>query len=117
MPVLVKTSQHQYFSVAATIIPQSNTKLKHAYRILLEKGRKFIVHKTFRRRPGHLVDVLCTLNSRPVSMGSMKRLEYELIMSVSQKSIAISDPAIIFTLPEKTLKSRLYEIKQNSLIA
>ena len=50
-------------------------------------------------------------------MGSMKRLEYELIMSVSQKSIAISDPAIIFTLPEKTLKSRLYEIKQNSLIA
>ena len=33
----------------------------------LEIGRKLNVHKTFRRRPGRLLDVLCTFNLRPVS--------------------------------------------------
>ena len=31
--------------------------------------RKLNVHKTFRRRPGHLLNVLCTSNLRPVSTG------------------------------------------------
>ena len=30
---------------------------------------KLNVHKTFRRRPGRLLNVLCTFNSRPVSTG------------------------------------------------
>ena len=34
-------------------------------------GRKLNVHKTFRRRPGRLLNVLCTFNLRPVSIGSM----------------------------------------------
>ena len=37
--------------------------------IPVETGRKFNVYKTFRRRPGRLLNVLCTLNLRPVSMG------------------------------------------------
>ena len=32
-------------------------------------GRKLNVHKTFRRRPGPLLNVLCTFNLRPVSTG------------------------------------------------
>ena len=36
--------------------------------IPLDTGRKLNVHKTFRRRPGHLLNVLCTFNLRPVSM-------------------------------------------------
>ena len=32
-------------------------------------GRKFNVHKTFRRLPGRLLNVLCTFNIRPVSSG------------------------------------------------
>ena len=32
-------------------------------------GRKLNVHKTFRRRPGRLMIVLCTFNLRPVSTG------------------------------------------------
>ena len=32
-------------------------------------GRKFNVHKSFRRRPGRLLNVLCTFNLRPVSTG------------------------------------------------
>ena len=32
-------------------------------------GRKLNVHKTFRRRPGRLLNVLCTFNLRPVSTG------------------------------------------------
>ena len=32
-------------------------------------GRKLNVNKTFRRRPGRVLNVLCTLNLRPVSTG------------------------------------------------
>ena len=34
-----------------------------------ETGPKLNVHKTFKRRPGRLLNVLSTLNLRPVSMG------------------------------------------------
>ena len=33
----------------------------------LDTGPKLNVHKTFRRRPGRLLNVLCTFNLRPVS--------------------------------------------------
>ena len=32
----------------------------------VDTGRKSNVHKTFRRRPGHLLNVLRTVNLRPV---------------------------------------------------
>ena len=32
-------------------------------------GRKLIVHKTFRRRLGRLLNILCTFNLSPVSTG------------------------------------------------
>ena len=32
------------------------------------------VHKTFRRRPGHLLDVLCTFSLHPVSTGELHNL-------------------------------------------
>ena len=35
----------------------------------VDTGRKLNVHKTFRRRPGCLLNVLCTFNWRPVSFG------------------------------------------------
>ena len=35
----------------------------------VDTGRKLNVHKTFRRRPGRLLIVLCTFNLRPVSTG------------------------------------------------
>ena len=35
----------------------------------LVTGRKLNVHKTFRRRPGRLLNVLCTFNLRPASTG------------------------------------------------
>ena len=33
----------------------------------VDTGRKLNVHKTFRRRPGRLLNVLCAFNLRPVS--------------------------------------------------
>ena len=65
--------------------------------MLLVKGRKFNVHKTFRRCPERLLSVLCTFNLRPVFRGILKRLEFELIMRISQKLIVNSDPTVIFT--------------------
>ena len=35
----------------------------------VDTGRKLNVHKTFRRRPVCLLNVLCTFNLRPVSTG------------------------------------------------
>ena len=35
----------------------------------VDTGRKLNVHKMFRRRPGRLLNVLCTFNLRPVSTG------------------------------------------------
>ena len=35
----------------------------------VDTGRKLKVNKTFRRRPGHLLNVLCTFNLHPVSTG------------------------------------------------
>ena len=36
----------------------------------VDTGRKLNVHKTFRRCPGRLLNVLCTFNLRPVSTGT-----------------------------------------------
>ena len=35
----------------------------------LDRGRKLNVQKTFRRRPGRLLSILCTLNLRPAQRG------------------------------------------------
>ena len=35
----------------------------------LDTGHKLNVHKTFRRRPGRLLNVLCKFKLRPVSRG------------------------------------------------
>ena len=40
------------------------------YTSSLDIGHKLNVHKTFRRRSGRFLNVLCTLNLRPLSMGS-----------------------------------------------
>ena len=36
---------------------------------LLDTGSELNVHKTFRKRPGRLLKVLCTFNLRPVLRG------------------------------------------------
>ena len=41
-------------------------------RLPVDAGRKLNVHKTFRRRPGRLPNVLCTFNLSFVSAGLLK---------------------------------------------
>ena len=50
-----------------------NKTLPTTLKIPLDTGRKLNVHKTFRRSPGHLLNVLCTFNLRPVSTGISRR--------------------------------------------
>ena len=38
----------------------------------VDTGRKLNVHKTFRRRPGRLLNVLCTFNLRHVSTAKIR---------------------------------------------
>ena len=40
----------------------------------VDLGLKLNVHKTFRKRPGHLLNVSCTFNLRPVSTGLLPTL-------------------------------------------
>ena len=43
----------------------------------VDTGRKLNVHKTFRRRPGLLLNVLCTFNLRPVSAGKGTVMQFK----------------------------------------
>ena len=62
-------------SIVYIYITTGNT-LKELWRfqdfIPVDTGRKLNVHKTFRRRPGCLLNVLCTFNLRPVSAVMLK---------------------------------------------
>ena len=51
----------------------------------VDTGRKWNVHKTFRRRPGRLLNVLCTFNLRPVSMGIVQN---GIILAAQVKDLA-----------------------------
>ena len=45
----------------------------------VDTGRKLNVHKTFRRRPGRLLNVLCTFNLRSVSTGDQESLTIKIL--------------------------------------
>ena len=60
----------------------------------MDTGRKLNVHKLFRRRPGRLLNALCTFNLRPASTGHEIRkyqenlktsLNYTLVLSFTPK--------------------------------
>ena len=62
---------HQYFS---NVIPkfQKSVLMKNTFVQFwnpVDTGCKLNVHRTFRRRPGRLLNVLCTFNLRLVSTG------------------------------------------------
>ena len=59
----------------------------------VDTGRKLNVHKTFRRRPGRLLHVLCTFNLRPVSTGfaSFHYSTHSQITVNNQKSEPVQD--------------------------
>ena len=52
--------------------------------IPVDAGLKLNVHKTFRRRPGLLLNVSCTFNLRPVStgMGKLPRPHESMILEI-----------------------------------
>ena len=49
----------------------------------VDTGRKLNVHKTFRTRPGRLLNVLCTFNLRPVSTG--KSISHDSVSCIREK--------------------------------
>ena len=52
----------------------------------VDTGRKLNIHKTFRRRPGRLLNVLCTFNLRPVSTGFDRLIQHNMRNTFLQKS-------------------------------
>ena len=51
--------------------------------IPVDTGRKLNVHKTFIRRPGCLMDVLCTFNLRPVTRGELSYYDQDLSKDIA----------------------------------
>ena len=45
----------------------------------VDTGRKLNAYKTFRRRPGHLLKVLCTFNLPPVSTVNVESSHLQLL--------------------------------------
>ena len=54
----------------------------------VDTGRKLNVHKAFKRRPGCLLNVLCTFNLRPVSTGETDFKKALLIKKPYTSSLA-----------------------------
>ena len=54
----------------------------------VDTGRKLSVHKTFRRRAGRLLNVICTFNLRPVSTGKADLKKALLIKKTCTSSLA-----------------------------
>ena len=54
----------------------------------MDTGRKWKIRKMFRRRPGHLLNILCTFNVRSVSSGLWSyEIDAEVYLSSSQISV------------------------------
>ena len=69
---IVKLLSLRVESIFVTSLASFQLELHYKFSFLstpLDTGRKLNVHKTFRRRPGHLLNVLCPFSLDPVPMG------------------------------------------------
>ena len=69
------TSDHLVLQPLCYVLSQLNLYLITDTQPPVDTGRKLNVHKTFRRRPGRLLNVLCTFNLRPVLTGPRQYLD------------------------------------------
>ena len=61
-----------------------------AHEYLVDTGRKLNVYKTFRRRLGRLLNVLCTFNLRPVSTGYICIMVLVMVMQRDGDDVHVS---------------------------
>ena len=64
--------------------------LLQAVGLPVDTERKLNVHKTFRRRPGRLLNVLCSFNLHPVSMGLIFTKKHWLYLKPLSQSNSVS---------------------------
>ena len=71
--IILVRIQSECGKIRIRITPNTDTfyamHLSHSLKDPVDTGRKLNQHKKSRRRPGRLLNVLCTLNLRSVSMG------------------------------------------------
>ena len=75
----------------------------------MDTGRKLNIHKTFRRRPGCLLNVLCTFNIRFVSTGLLSSYLIKSVSKIFNYFLSLEDRPEIFPLCHYDW-SRLYQI-------
>ena len=68
-PLLHSRKTSENHSLSNAFRGYKNGLYKGNIRLPVDIGRKLNVRKTFRRRPGRLLNVLCTFNLRPMSTG------------------------------------------------
>ena len=72
--VCTRVCQSNVSTLAGPYIVRTDWLLWLTLLIPVDTGSKLNVHKTFRRRPGRLLNVFCTFNLRPVSTGIIATL-------------------------------------------
>ena len=65
----IKKSLNKFFVFSWPISLRDHNAIDQAI-AFTDTERKLNLYKTFRRRPGRLLNVLCTFNLRPVSTGA-----------------------------------------------
>ena len=65
-----KSCTFSLFMCKSKFLSVDTNQIKSVYPIKVSSRRKLNVHKTFRRRPGRLLNVLYIFSLRPVSMGT-----------------------------------------------
>ena len=78
-----------------------------ATRYPVDTGRKLNAHKTFRRRPGRRLNVLCTFNLRPVSTGTFTCLKSTMETPGHIQSIQPRRSGVVITNFEQILRTAL----------
>ena len=81
----------------------------------VDTGRKSNVHKTFRRSPGRLLNVLCTFNLRPVSTVKISFLLRKIFYRNLNEAISTNEIASL-RFPRKIFLKRKLTIRHENNI-
>ena len=84
-----KTRMNQFVFKDLKLFAMSNDQIDSLMNTPVDIGRKLNVHKTFRRRPGRLLKVLCTFSLHTVSTGTVYTLSEYIAMEFGIKKCRV----------------------------
>ena len=90
--LIFKHAMYEVLFISALNLSQLShllPEIKEPRRFPVDAGRTLNVHKTFRRRPGRLLNVLCTFNLRFVFMGLLAKSFSMMVNGTMQNKFSL----------------------------